>query len=285
MLRAGPFSDERVIRLINRRFVALYFDLDRNGALADNAARDFVLKIKPELGNSAVSTPPVLVLTPDGESFGEIDNYATEEQMLSSLHDVLAKHVEWNQPSDEEQRVTKAGTPIERANLLIDLGEVDAARKLLATETEPAAAALLAHCCRLAKDWNALEQALPLIKGREFEDDARVEEAWRRYAARDFAAAKKLLADFPKESERRTEARYLAGLASWHAGKKDEALATWKSTIESCSQDPWIYRADWAYTQAKEGASKGSFSTAGAKSSLLGRIGYMGRRNPDLDSP
>ncbi len=54
-----------------------------------------------------------------------------------------------------------------------------------------------------------------------------------------------------------------------------------------CAQDAWIYRADWAYTNVKEGKRKGRrvFSTRGPKTSLLNRHGYVGRRNPDLDDP
>ena len=55
----------------------------------------------------------------------------------------------------------------------------------------------------------------------------------------------------------------------------------WKETIQGCSQDPWIYRADWAYTEVKDGNRK-AFSAQGPKTSVLDRIGYMGRQNPDL---
>ena len=286
MLRAGPFSDERIVRQINRRFVPLYFDLNPGGALADNKARGFVVKARKELGGASVNTPPVLVMTPDGDVLGEVDNYASEETMLDSLRDVLQKHADWNQPSDDEKKIARSGTPLERANVLFDLGNVDAARRLLEKETGAAESALLAHLCRLAKDWDAMEKALARVKGGELEDDARVERAWHRYAEHDFAAAAKEVAAVGKESRRTTEARYLVGLAQWQQGKKDEALATWKATIEHCSQDPWIYRADWAFTQASEGSDgHGSFSTGGPRTSPLGRIGYMGRRNPDLDPP
>jgi len=53
--------------------------------------------------------------------------------------------------------------------------------------------------------------------------------------------------------------------------------------IKGCPQDPWIYRADWAYCALKR---KGGamFSSSGPRTSLLNRIGYMGRKNPDLAS-
>ena len=293
MLRAGPFSDERVVRLINRRFVPLYFDIAPGGAAADANARAFVLKVKPELGGQAVATPPVLLITPNGELLSEIDNYASEADMLAGLRDVLAKAPEWNLPSAGEKTLAGAGSEIERANLRFDLGDDDGARKILEDESSAEAAVLLAHVCRLAKDWKALEQALSRVEaarargsGAEFDDDVRVERAWLHHHERDFAAAAKEVAKIARKSDRYSESRYLTGLAQWHQGKKDDALATWNSAIDHCSQDPWVYRADWAYTQGKDANSgRTSFSTGGKRTSPLGRIGYMGRRNPDLDLP
>ena len=46
MLRAGPFSDERVIAFVNRRFVPFYFDLSNRGAAGDAAAREFVVAMQ-----------------------------------------------------------------------------------------------------------------------------------------------------------------------------------------------------------------------------------------------
>ena len=61
------------------------------------------------------------------------------------------------------------------------------------------------------------------------------------------------------------------------------AIEIWKSTIEACAQDPWIYRADWAYSNVKAGKKKQrTFSTRGPKTSLLKRHGYMGNRNTDI---
>lgn len=67
MLRAGPFSDERIVRLANRRFVPFYFDLSNRGVAGDPAARKFVVKERKRLGGRSVPTPPVLFMSPDGE--------------------------------------------------------------------------------------------------------------------------------------------------------------------------------------------------------------------------
>ena len=66
----------------------------------------------------------------------------------------------------------------------------------------------------------------------------------------------------------------------------DQLLDDWTSSEEarSCKPDPWIYRTDWAYTNVKDGRLSG-FVITGTGSSPLGRIGYMGGRNPDLLGP
>jgi hypothetical protein len=46
-----------VIRLINRRFVPIYFDLNPGGALADPQARKFTVDACPDLGGAGVDTP------------------------------------------------------------------------------------------------------------------------------------------------------------------------------------------------------------------------------------
>ncbi len=83
MLRAGPLSDERIVRLANRRFVSLYFDLSNRGAAGDPDARKFVVAARKELASRAVPTPPLLFISPSGEVLGQVSNYATEEQVLA----------------------------------------------------------------------------------------------------------------------------------------------------------------------------------------------------------
>ena len=107
-----------------------------------------------------------------------------------------------------------------------------------------------------------------------------------RWNQEEFEDLRDHLQDFPKDNSRYTEARYYQGLALYHLGEKKQALALWKETIRSNKQDPWIYRADWAYTNVKQGRRGGwVISGNGEVPSPLGRIGYMGRSNPDLDGP
>lgn len=152
MLRAGPFSDERVIRRINRRFVPHYFDLNPSGAAKDADARRMVLAAKPALGGQSVTTPPVLVMTPTGELLTEVSNYASETDLLAALddvlaEDVLAKHNEWDVATPEEEAALKSGTPLERGELLFDLGQFDEASRVLEQAPGSAEALLLTRLC------------------------------------------------------------------------------------------------------------------------------------------
>ena len=147
-MRAGPFSDARVIGLLNRRFVALYFDLSDRGAAADPAARKFVVAARPRLGGRAVPTPPVLIMTPDGKVVGETSNYSSTAQVLGALLAALEDHPEYNKPSPAEQA---AATPLARARIQLNLQDLEGARKTLAREQSAEAHYLLGHIARLTR--------------------------------------------------------------------------------------------------------------------------------------
>lgn len=281
MLRAGPLSDARVIGLLNRRFVPLYFDLSDRGAAADPAARKFVVAARPNLGGRQVPTPPVLILTPEGKVLAETSNYGSTKQVLGMLVRVLKDHPEYNKPSAAEQAATSA---MERARIQLDLQDLEGARKTLAREESEQAHYLLGHIARLQKRWGAMGKHLAQVKDAGLKDDARMERAYVLWHEKKYEELGVHLKDFPEQSNRYTEARYFQGLAAFHSGDKEQAQKLWETTVKSCSQDPWIYRADWAYTDLKQGRTR-MMSSAGERVSLLNRIGYMGRRNPDLQGP
>ena len=103
MLRAGPFSDERILRLANRRFVPFYFDLANRGFAGDADARAFVVKVRPEYGGRGVPTPDLLLMTPDGKQVGKVSNYASADAVYAVMLGVLKKHPEFNKPTDAEK--------------------------------------------------------------------------------------------------------------------------------------------------------------------------------------
>lgn len=286
MLRAGPFSDERIVGLANRRFVPFYFDLAGAGFAGDAKAREFVVSERPKLGGARVPTPPLLFMTPTGEVVGEVSNYASTEEVLAKMRAVLKEHPRFDAPSAAEQ----AAEGLELARIRIDLLDYDGARKVLAAidgPEAPAAKYLLGHLARLDGDWEAMDRHFAKVDAEELADDVWIERAWRRWHTAEFEALAKDLEPFPRSSNRFSEARYLYGLARYHQGEKKEAIASWKTMIGACSEDPWVYRADWACDNAgREGGKKGRVVFAsGGKKTPLGRIGYMGRRNPDLDGP
>lgn len=278
MLRAGPFSDERIVRLVNRRFVPFAFDLF-DGALADADAKRFVVERRRELGGQMVSNEPLFVVTPKGQIVGETIEYARTEAVLRLLRKALKDHPALDRPTEEEKR---AATPLERARIRIDLLDDEGAQKILAKEKGDEAAYLLGRMARRRGDFDAMERHFARVKDPALEDDLRVEGAYR-FRHR-YAKLQKHLEGFPKKSDRYAEARYLTGLALFHSGKRKEAQAIWRDLIEKSPQGPWVYRADWAYTSSTKTRRGGAvFAGAGGGGTTpLGRIGYMGMPNPDL---
>ncbi len=270
-----------MIALINRRFVPFYFDLSDSGAAADPEARAFVVRAKPELGKCPVPTPPLLIMTPEGEVLTEVSNYAPADRVLEVMQRVLRAHPQYDRLSPEEQKVRD---PLARGQLLFELMRWDEATDVLARSEADAALYLLGHIARWRRDWKAMERWLSKVRDPALADDVRMERAYRLWYARRFKELADWLRDFPRASHRYSEARYYYGLALYHLGKRQRALDVWADLIRTVPEGPWVYRADWAYTSLQQG-SRLSFSTRGPRISLLGRIGYMGPPNPDLQQP
>lgn len=279
MLRAGPFSDEDVSALLNRRFVSFYFDLDTGGAAGDAAARKAVVAVRPNLRGMTVVPPPVLLMSPDASRvLGEINNFASEADVLAGLLEALERHPEYAKPADGED----AGTPIQRAVVLAELQRTDEALKLLEGVEDDAATLLRARLLRKSGKAARARKLLDRISDPELAIAVRMERASVAWQAGEFEDLEKLLAEFPADHARATEAAYYRGLAQYHLGDIEDAKATWKRLIAEFEHDRWAYRADWAFFEASQ-ADDGfvTLSSSGSKT-LLGRIGYAGRQNPDL---
>lgn len=267
-----------MVKLANRRFLPLFFDLATSGAAGDADARGFVVKARPEMGGTGVAPPNVLFMDPDGKVLGEAGNFAPPDDFYASMREVLKRHPEFDAAGEDER---KAGTDLARACIQAELGNLEAAEKLAASDRSDAAAYLCGHWARLRGDWEAMERAFGRIAGKDLDDDVRLERAHRLWQERKFAALADRLKGFPAESPRCAEARYYEGLAAFHLGKKEDALAIWRSAFsKDRSQDGWSYRIDWAYTNVA-GGSQMMITDARKGASLLGRIGYLGE-NPDL---
>ncbi len=281
MLRAGPFSDERVRLLANRRFVCVYFDLSDDGAAGDPDARQFVTKIRRELRGNSVPPPSVLLVSAEGVIAGEADNFASTEVVYAAMRKALKDHPEFDAESAAEKA---AVTPFEKARIAFELGKSKTAADWLARPETEEEWLFLAHIQRWRGKWDEVESALEHVKRDDLVDDARMERAWAHWLRGDYAALRDALTAFPADSNRATEAGYFKGLALHHLGEKKAALSTWKALAATPEEDPWVYRADWAWMTVRQ-SGKSSFSSGDDDRSPLGRIGYMGRDNPDLKGP
>ena len=293
------------MRLINRRFVPFAFDLSAvtidtpeisMGALCDASARRFVLEHRPELEGESVSTPPVLVLTPDGELLAEIDNYSTEDAFFAALRDLLRDHPEWNTPAATETAAMKQGegsaeSLASRAELETDLGNYELAlgelSRALLHECDPTKRLTILcqilHVAYLGRDdrvFRAVQRSLG--EASQFIAAAAIDVAQWRCRTQDFRGVLAALdgVDGLESDEFRSEARYLTAVARFGIGEREQSRALLQAILADPVVGPWTYRADWALFSLDH-PTKSSFSTSDAKT-CLGRLGYMGRLNPDF---
>lgn len=281
MLRSGPFSDECVVGLLNSRFVPFYFDLGRRSPAADDQAKAFVVAVMKELGGSSVPTPPVLLMTPEGKLLGKISNYATEAVMLKGLRAVLVEHPQYALPAELEAELPR----LERARIAHWIGEDKRAAALLEGERSPAESLFLVRLARRSGDLKQAEEILAEIDSESDAAEIALERALLAHLEGHYDAMSTPLAAYPSDGPRAPEAQYYLGLSQFHLGQPKLARETWKALVASYGETRWSYRADWAYCQTNDKGLAGrqrSFTTAGG-GSLLGRHGYMGRQNPDLE--
>jgi tetratricopeptide (TPR) repeat protein len=286
-----------VRRLLNRRFIPFYFDLLPGGAAGDREARQFVVKVRPDLGGMGVATPPVLILSPLGKVVAEADNYSTEDALYETLRKILRENPKWNRPSEEEVRIEREAEEgrieslLPAAEQILDLGEIERARaaydralaKLPPGSERDRAAYGLGHALRLAGDFEEMERAFARIEGRgSWAEDLSIERAHALFCRGEFDDLRRALAPFQARPPtiRGAEALYLLGLALFHSGDAEGAKALWRHIIETQPEGPWVHRSDWAIFDLEQGGKR-TFSTLDERTPL-GRIGYMGRKNPDL---
>lgn len=228
-----------------------------------------------------IPTPPVLFMTAEGEVLGEASNFASPDVFLATMLKVLKEHPEYNQASEAEKNARSA---VERAENKISLQDYDGARAILEKEDSAMAHYLLGRLARFRQDWEQMEMHFKKVNDAALTDDLRMERAYRFWFTKQYAKLIEQLKDYPNAHKRYAESRYYQGLALYHLGEKEKALSVWKETIQVCSQNPWIYRADWAYTNVTD-PPRTTFSTADKSTSVLNRVGYLGAPNPDLKGP
>jgi tetratricopeptide (TPR) repeat protein len=266
-----------VVTLINARFVPLYFDLGAGSPAADVEAKKFVIAIDPRLGGASVPTPEVFVVHPDGKLLGRESNYATEDAYLAMLQEVVATEASLLAETQAERELAAP----DRAWLRYCLGDTGGAFALLEDEADDASLLMLAQLNRHEQQLDRVRELLAKCSDTASAAVA-MEVGLLAMAQRDHARALAAFESIAHDHPRASEAEYQRGLALYHLQYQEAAHAVWTRLIQRHGEDRWSYRADWALQGVSTGEAT-QFSTSGPRSAL-GRHGYMGRDNPDLES-
>jgi tetratricopeptide (TPR) repeat protein len=281
--RAGALSDPRVRRLINQRFIPTYLNVFSETAAFDRRGFEFVTRVKKELAKEEQTFQggmPVLFMAPTGRLLEEIKSSYSADQTLEAMLKVLKKNPKYNSLSESEKNLTA----LEEAHLKWSLQDYRGAKKALKEEKGETAQLLLAKMAREEGDFKGMMKSLRSIKSAELQDERAMEQAYQYWQGKDYRRLARHLEPFPEDSDRIDEARYFHGMALYHDGKKDEALALWQQLVQHHEPSPWIYRADWAYVSAKLASNPAGFAGRGNSPSLLGRMFYRGY-NPEMQGP
>jgi|GEM_PF-2232684 len=250
-MRAGAFTETRVIELLNQRFVPFYFNTGGPGLGRDSAAEAFV---KNKLKNPFAY---LAAFSPDGEFLGETDMYADKDVVFEFLKKLLDKKPQFAKLTSDETEVllsTNHTTPkalLKAAHLREILGEYSKAeplyRKILSEsisktqQTEVFRA--LARIARYRKRWETLKTVLQDAiekKVEDFEADAAMERAYSLLATKKYVEARKLLEKTIKKypgTLRMGELRFYAGVCAFFQDDKNSAYYHWCWVVENIPED------------------------------------------------
>jgi len=223
-MRAGAFSDERVIALLNRRFVPYYFNRSGMGEGGNAAASRFTT------GKTKNPYAYFAAFTSEGKYLGESALYATKDEVLAWLIQLLRDHPEFDKPTSEEGRAEG----IQAARVLEETGRFEEARERYAAIGAPLDEARLA---RYAQDWESHGKALARIGAA---DQVAAERGLRLVAERKWEEARALLEKALRahpESTRAAEMRFALGVACWFDGDRDWAKFHWMWVVENLPGD------------------------------------------------
>src|SRR5262245_45643605 len=110
-MRGGPFSETRVIDLLNRRFVPFFFNTGGPGEGHDQAAHDFVTGKVPNRWAYFAA------FAPDGRILGQTGVYDGTDEVFAWLRALLRRHPELDRPTAAEAEMRKkAGTELAPAD-------------------------------------------------------------------------------------------------------------------------------------------------------------------------
>jgi tetratricopeptide (TPR) repeat protein len=276
VLRGGPFSEKRVIELINRRFVPFFFNVGKQGRGYDAAAAAFIAKVDPRFGGNAVPTPPVWVFSPDGTLLTTIDNYAPKAEFYDALRQVLRDHPELDRDTPEESEVfvrptvhlgqgrgSNLAERLAAARLYESLGrwaKADGRYRMLETsETREGARALLgrARLARYRGDGTAVDRFLKRLQALDpalrsaLRENVAMELGYRLLAQKRYRPAYRVLTTaaraFPA-AKRLGELHFYAGVAAFHLEQRDWAAFHWCWVMKHIPDDHLYMRCYLAAT-------------------------------------
>lgn len=251
-MRAGAFTEMRVIDLLNQRFVPFYFNTGGPGLGRDPAAEAFV---KDKMKNPFAY---LAAFTPSGELLGTTEVYADKDDVFEFLKDLLDRHPEFATPTNDEFTIIAAAdsndpvSVLKAAKLHEVLGDYGSAeplyRKILGTSGSLSlhndSYRALARIARYQKEWDSLESILQEVEKSDtkgVEGDVVMERAYALMDAKKHMDVRKLLesaiAEHP-ESDRIAEFRFYAGVAAFFLDDTEHAYHHWCWVVENLPENP-----------------------------------------------
>ena len=216
MLRGGPLAETRVINLVNRRFVAFYFNIGRGGQGYDADAAAYIAKVDGRFGGNAVPTPPVWIFSPDGKLLATIDNFASKDQFAAQLRQVLRANPQYDGFTADEQTLIDAAAAddataadcLAAARLQEELDHQNEAAALYGAASKSAEAGSreaavgnlgIARLARITGKWATMNTALAAVEAAntdnryQLADDVAMERACQMLADKKYAELRKHL--------------------------------------------------------------------------------------------
>ena len=232
-MRAGAFCDDRVIALMNRRFVNYYYNRSGKGEGGNADAAAFTR------GRTKNPYAFFAAFAPDGTYLGETPLYGTKDEVFTWLRELLDEHPDHDKPTADEGRALEGGGP-GAARLLDELGRHAEARKAWAAVEGSEARLAEARLARLAGDWDAHAAALGRLDAEAHAADLAAEKGHRLVASKSWAEAREhleaALRAHPK-GPRLAEMRFAAGVACWFLDDRDWAKFHWMWVVENLPED------------------------------------------------
>jgi tetratricopeptide (TPR) repeat protein len=253
-MRAGCFAENRIINLLNRRFVSFYYNTGGPGLGKDAAAAAFVK------GKTHNVWAFYAAFDHGGEALGIADvSAAGKDHNWDYLMALLRQNPEYDQFTKAEQAVLdraaagpkNAEAQLEAGQLLEDIGRYKDAephyRRVLDNEKDGAAVAEafrgLLRMARYQRQWERLEELARAAEKRGtagLAADLAMERGYRLNAEKRWDELRKAMAAAlgeHKETKRLAEFHFYAGVASFFLKDKDRAYYHWCWVVENLPED------------------------------------------------